>query len=219
MSKVELSKPVLIYFLGFPGSGKSYVSRNLTSALKIAHINSDRIRSELFQNPRYDDQENAIVAHLMNYMAEEFLGAGVSVVYDVNAVRVTQRRRLIDLAKKNKAEALMVWLQIDHESAFFRTQNRDRRTSDDRYAQIHTQETFNHQLASMQNPKAENYLVISGKHTFTTQKSAVINRLYQMGLINAENVQSNVTKPELVNLVPNLHNGRVDFSRRNITIR
>jgi hypothetical protein len=71
----------------------------------------------------------------------------------------------------------------------------------------------------MQNPQAEEYLVISGKHSFTTQKGAIINRLYQTGLISSENVQGNVTKPELVNLVPNPHTGRVDFSRRNITIR
>lgn len=219
MSKLELGKPILIYFLGFPGSGKSYVSRSISNTLKIAHLNSDRIRSELFQNPRYDNQENAIVGHMMNYMTEEFLNAGVSVAYDVNANRLVQRRRLRELAKKSKAESLMVWLQIDPESAFYRTQNRDRRTSDDRYSRTHTQETFNQQLTSMQNPQAENYLVISGKHSFLTQKGAIINRLYQMGLINAENVQNNVTKPELVNLVPNLHHGRVDFSRRNITIR
>lgn len=219
MSKVELSKPLLIYFYGFPGSGKSYVSRSLTTVIKAAHINSDRIRSELFENPRYDTQENAIVVHLMDYMSEEFLSAGISVIYDVNAMRLNQRRKLRELAKKHKADSLMIWLQIDPESAFYRIQNRDRRTSDDRYAQNHTQDTFNKQLAAMQNPQAEDYLVISGKHTFATQKAAVINRLYQMTLISSGNVQSNMTKPELVNLVPNPHTGRVDFSRRNITIR
>jgi predicted kinase len=219
MSKVELSQPVLIYYYGFPGAGKSYVSRNLATVLKIAHINSDRIRNELFQTPRYDNQENAIVAHLMTYMTEEFLSAGVSVIYDVNVGRTAQRRKLRELAKKHKADHLMVWLQIDPETAFYRTQNRDRRTSDDRFAQNHTQDSFNHNIAAMQNPQAEEYLVISGKHSFTTQKGAIINRLYQTGLISSENVQGNVTKPELVNLVPNPHTGRVDFSRRNITIR
>jgi len=61
--------------------------------------------------------------------------------------------------------------------------------------------------------------VISGKHSFVTQKNAIISRLYQMGLISSDNVQHQVAKPELINLVPNPHNGRVDLSRRNITIR
>jgi predicted kinase len=218
--KVILSKPVLICLYGFPGSGKSYVSRNLSDVVQIAHVSGDRIRSELFENPRYDSQENAIITHLMNYMTHEFLNAGVSVIYDTNSLRVAQRRTLRELARTNKAEYLLIWLQIDPDSAFNRTQDRDRRTSDDRFAQPQDSNTFSKSLSGMQNPQAgEDYLVISGKHTFTTQKNAVVNRLYQMGLISSDAMQHSVTKPGLVNLVPNPHAGRVDLSRRNIVIR
>jgi predicted kinase len=219
MSKVALAKPVLICLYGYPGAGKSYVSRHLAESVEIAHINSDRIRGELFDNPRYDAQENAVINHLMTYMTEEFLGAGVSVIYDSNAMRVAQRRKLKELAKKHKADFILIWLQIDAESALYRTQNRDRRTSDDRFAQPHNNESFRTYLSGMQNPSSEDYIVISGKHTFITQKGAVINRLYQMGLINSDQVQHNVAKPELINLVPNPMAGRVDLSRRNISIR
>jgi predicted kinase len=219
MNKVELAKPVIICLYGFPGAGKSYVSRNLASVLQLAHVNAERIRAELFDSPHYDAQENAIVNHLMDYMTEEFLNSGVSVVYDTNAMRVAQRRRLRELARKHKADYMLIWLQIDQDSAFFRAQNRDRRTSDDKYSLPASQEFFQSQLNGMQNPQGEDYLVISGKHTFTTQKSAVINRLYQMGVLGSEYVQSSVAKPELVNLIPNPRTGRVDFSRRNITIR
>lgn len=218
MSKIELSKPALIYLYGFPGSGKSYVARNLTEEIQMAHISSDRIRSELFQTPRYDPQENAIVTHLMDYMCEEFLSSGVSVVYDTNALRAAQRRKLRDLARKHKAESLLIWIQIDIDSAFARTQERDRRTLDDKYAEPQTRATFEGQLNGMQNPQGEDYVVISGKHTFNTQKSAVINKLYQMGLIASGTVQHTVTKPELVNLIPNPRSGRIEFGRRNISI-
>lgn len=214
-----MSKPILIALYGFPGAGKSYVARNLTSELHLAHVSADRIRSELFENPRYDAQENAIINHLMDYMAEEFLNNGISVVYDANASRVAARRKLRELGHRHKAEFMLVWLQIDHDSAFARTQQRDRRTQDDRFAQPHTQASFNEYLSSMQNPQGEQYLVISGKHSFVTQKNAVINKLYSDGLVSADIVQHTVTKPELINLVPNPHIGRVDFSRRNINIR
>jgi predicted kinase len=183
-------------------------------------VSGDRIRSELFENPRYDAQENAIVTHLMNYMTHEFLNSGVSVVYDTNSLRISQRRTLRELARNNKAEFLLIWLQIDPDSAFARTQDRDRRTIDDRYAQPQDSNTFEKSLSSMQNPQpGEEYLVISGKHTFTTQKNAVVNRLYQQGLISTDVVQHSVAKPGLVNLIPNPHAGRVDLSRRNIVIR
>lgn len=219
-NKVTLAKPVLICMYGFPGSGKSYVARNLSESVQLAHVSGDRIRNELFENPRYDAQENAIINHLMNYMAEEFLSAGVSVVYDTNAMRVAQRRNLRDLARRNKADYLLVWLQIDQDSAYARTQSRDRRTSDDKYAQTQDRGSFERQLSGMQNPQpAEDYLVISGKHTFSTQKNAIVSRLYHMGLISSDAVQHSVAKPGLVNLVPNPHAGRVDLSRRNIVIR
>ncbi|HVS79113.1 MAG TPA: ATP-binding protein [Candidatus Saccharimonadales bacterium] len=218
MPKIVLSKPALICLYGFPGSGKSYIARNLAEEIQLAHISSDRIRSELFQNPRFDPQENAIVSHLMDYMAEEFLSAGVSVVYDTNALRVAQRRKLREMARKHKSEYLLIWIQVDVDSAYARTQGRDRRTMDDRYAEPQNKSTFERQLSGMQNPQGEDYVVVSGKHTFATQKSAVISRLYQMGLIESGAVRQAVTKPELVNLVPNPRAGRVDMTRRNITI-
>jgi len=218
MSKIVLNKPTLICLYGFPGSGKTYVARNLAEEIQLAHVSSDRIRNELFQNPRYDSQENAIVTHLMDYMSEEFLSAGVSIVYDTNALRTAQRRNLRELARKHHAAYLLIWLQIDIETAYIRTQQRDRRTADDKYAEPQTRATFDRQSSGMQNPQGEDYLVISGKHAFGTQKNSVINRLYQMGLIGTDTVQHRVAKPELVNLIPNPQGGRVDFTRRNITI-
>src|SRR3990167_7960553 len=99
MAKVPLSKPTLICFYGYPGSGKSYVARNLEDELAIAHVSADRIRHELFRQPRYDAQENVVIAHLMNFMTEEFLRAGVSVVYDTNALRAGQRRKLREMSR------------------------------------------------------------------------------------------------------------------------
>ena len=218
MSKIVLSKPALICLYGFPGSGKSYLARNLTEQIQLANVSSDRIRNELFETPRYDAQENAVVAHLMDYMTEEFLNSGVSVVYDTNALRASQRRKMRELARKHKAAYILIWLQIDIDSAFSRTQDRDRRTSDDKFAEPQTKNTFDRQISGMQNPQGEDYIVISGKHTFTTQKGAVINRLYQMGLVESGIVQHAVPKPDLVNLIPNPHAGRVDLTRRNITI-
>ena len=218
MAKIILSKPVLVYFYGFPGSGKSFVARNLAEHIQMAYISADRLRSELFAKPRYDAQENAIVSHLMNYMAGEFLDAGLSVVYDANVTRAGQRRRLKELATKHHAMHLLIWLQVDTETAFGRTQRRDRRTIDDKFAAPQDHESFTSQTSSMQNPKDEPNLVISGKHAFVTQKSAIVNRFYQMGLIASDTVQSNIAKPGLVNLVPTRPLVPGDPARRNISV-
>jgi predicted kinase len=219
MNKYALNRPALITLYGFPGSGKTYFARQLAVSLDAVHLQSDRVRFELFEEPRYDKQEDSIVAHLMQYMSEEFLKVGVSVIYDADVTRSSHRREVREVAHAAKAFPLLVWLQIDIESAFARVVKRDRRKTDDKYAVPLDRSSYESELARMQNPtQVEEYVVISGKHNFLTQQNAVIKKLYDAGLVTAQNAQSNMVKPGLVNLVPNNIAGRVDSTRRNINI-
>jgi len=220
MSKIVPSKPLLILLYGFPGAGKTYFARQLCEQIQAAHVQGDRIRSELFDEPRYDKEENNVVGQLMDYMTEEFLSAGLSVVYDVNAMRNTQRHALREMARRHKAQPLLIWLQIDPESAFLRIAKRDRRRIDDKYAASIDQPTFENLASGMQNPRnVEDYVVISGKHVFPTQFGALMKRMHELGLVPAEQMSHKVAKPGMVNLVPSVNSGRVDMSRRNIMIR
>ncbi len=205
---------------GFPGSGKTFFSRQLSDDLNAAYLQDDRIRYELFENPRYDNQENEIIGHIMEYMAQEFLRAGISVIYDMNAARFKQRRYLRDLARQVKAESALIWIQIDLEGAFLRCVKRDRRRADDKYSRSLDRTSFEALSAQMQNPTAaEDFIVISGKHAYRTQRGSVVKRLFDMGLIVPSVANNKVVKPGLVNLIPNPLAGRVDNSRRNIVIR
>lgn len=216
MSKIPLKKPILITLFGYPGSGKTYFAKNLTEYIQAVHISTDKLRNELFTRPRFDKEENSVVNHLAHYMTEEFLSAGVSVIYDGNCDRAVKRQALREIAKKYKATYALIWFQIDKDSAFARMKNRDKRRSEDKYSRDFSKEEFNSYISAVQNPKPEeDYLVLSGKHSPNMQRSALVRRLFEKGVISADYVPSNITKPGMVNLVP----GRVDESRRNIVIR
>ncbi|MBC7581522.1 ATP-binding protein [Aeromicrobium sp.] len=220
MSKVLPAKPLFIMLYGFPGAGKTYFARQLCENVQAAHVQGDRIRGELFTQPRWDAQENSVTNQLMEYMAGEFLAAGVSVVYDTNAMRTSQRRALRDMAHKSGATPVVVWFQIDLESAFARTAKRDRRRNDDRFAAPMSADAFKNIVRHMQNPEAtEQHIVISGKHLFSTQMAAMMKRLHELKLISGEDMTHSIVKPGMVNLVPQRNAGRVDQSRRNIIIR
>jgi len=220
MAKLILNYPTLILLYGFPGAGKTFLARQLCEDIHAAHIQGDRIRAELFEQPRYDKQENEIVSHLMEYMAEEFLKSGISVVYDMNASRANQRRILRDLARSAKAKSVLIWLQVDHESALVRSSKRDHRKADDKYSLSMNDDSFQNIAGQMQNPvQTEDYIVISGKHTYKTQRSAIVKKFYDLGLISRDTASTQVIKPGMVNLVPNPAAGRVDQTRRNVVIR
>lgn len=221
MHKSRISQPVVVYLYGLPGSGKSFISRQLSESLGMAHLSSDRIRFELFDEPRHDKAEHQLVTNLMNFMTEQFLTAGVSVIYDMSVSRLADRRALRDLARRHGAHELMVWIQIDAETAYSRSHNRDRRKADDHYSTALERPIFDQYMRVMQNPQNENYLVLSGKHLFNSQKTSIIRRLSEIGVITAESLEQKIAKPEMVNLVSRAQAqaGRVDYSRRNIIIR
>ncbi len=219
MQKVVPNKPLLILLYGFPGAGKTYFARQLCEHLQAAHVHGDRIRSELFEEPRYDREENDVIMHLMDYMTEAFLNADMSVVYDTNAMRLGQRRSLRDMARKTGAQTVLVWFQVDLETAYVRAAKRDRRKSDDKYSPAIDRATFDRLASGMQNPQNEDYAVVSGKHTFATQLNSFLKRLREDGLLTVNETQAKLVKPGLVNLIPNPAAGRVDMTRRNIVIR
>jgi predicted kinase len=220
MNKQLLTKPVLIIMYGFPGSGKTFFSRQFSEEINAANINDDQLRFEFFENPNYSQDEDDVVDHLSLFMVSQFLQAGVSVVYDANSARQSQRRILKDIANRAKAETLIAWFQIDIESAFLRVVKRDRRKVDDKYNRQLDRTTFESLISRMQNPGVhEDYVVISGKHNYVTHKNALMKKLYDRGLVNIETAANKVVKPELSNRIPNLLGGRVDAARRNISIR
>lgn len=217
-AKISPNKPFVIFLYGFPGSGKTAFARQLVEEVNAAHLQQDRIVHEMAgENIAQAEKPSR---NTMNYMMREFLRAGVSVVYDADVHRKGERRILRDTVRKAKATPVLIWLQIDAETAFQRTQKRDRRKSDDHYAREYTKADFDGALTRMQNLKDEDYIVISGKHTFQTQRAAVFKKFYDLGIFTPSQLSRNIAKPELVNLIPQHQiGGRGDILRRNINIR
>ncbi len=193
----------------------------MSDLLGIAHVSSDRIRDALFETPSYDKNEQAIVLQMMLMMSEEYLRHGLSVIFDISLNRVAERRALREIAKKNGASPVFIWLQIDQQTALFRSKVRDRRKSDDKFSHPLTDAQFDYLISSFQPPQSEDYIVLSGKHTFEAQKGTLIRRFRELGIIDDETMRPHVAKPEMMNLAAqaSAQAGRVDLSRRNITIR
>ncbi len=124
--------------------------------------------------------------------------------------------------KPEKPKSPQCWsgCKIDPETAYVRGTKRDRRKSEDQYAKDQTVASYEAVLHRMQNPENEDYVVISGKHTFHTQRAAVFKKFYELGIVTPAQLSQNIAKPALVNLIPQPQlGGRADLTRRNINIR
>ena len=217
--KITPIKPFIIMMYGFPGSGKTAFARQMSEELGVVHLQEDKIRADLFGD---NISPGAFKGSrkVLNYMAHDYLKAGISIIYDAGIIRVSERRKVRELAHSTKSTSILVWLQADPETTFDRTQKRDHRKADDKYSFQYDEDTYRNILAHMQNPENEDYIVVSGKHTFSSQRSAVIKKLFDLHLITISELASNTVKPGLTNLIPKSPiQMRGDIMHRNISIR
>lgn len=196
MKTPTLNHQLLFLTVGIPGSGKSHVARQLAEDLKITRVSADRIRYELFEEPQYSRDEDAIVFSIFDYMTDELLKAGQSVICDGDFSLRKSRRLKYELAKSYGAKPVVVWVQTDIETARLRSMNRDGRKTDDKYSPSLNDETFERLLQKFKGPYREPSIVVSGKHAYKIQRRNILNKLHQAGYVQ---IHSKTTRQTVAN--------------------
>ena len=211
MNSVQLNRRVIFLVIGYPGAGKSYFSRQFAEVIDAMHLSDDRLRFELFEEPKYDNNEEHVIERLREYMLEEMVKTGKSIIIDAD-LNKTNRKRLKDSLRATKSPFIPIWVQTDLETSFDRASHRDRRQTDDKYTTPMTFEVFDKLQKQFKRPEREEAIVISGKHLFKTQASSVIRRLAAAKLID--------TAPAAVQMKTAVQmTGRVDPNIRRSTQR
>ena len=215
-SKIIPHRPFLIMFYGYPGCGKSFFASQFAREFQnTVYLPSYKIESELTGLA----SGNFVLAQkVLEYITENYLKNGVSVVSDMPVIKKSDRKKLAHTALKHKAASMLVWMQIDADSAFTRTRLRAKKNKKEDIAAKYTKQEFQEIIKQMQNPVNEDFFVISGKHTYKSQRASVLSKMSTLKIINREEASKNIAKPGLVNLVPSSLSGRTGFGR-NISIR
>lgn len=207
-------KPFLMMLYGYPGCGKTYFSKQFANEFTTAvALNADKLAHGLNLRPNND----AYLVKIIDYLVVNYLESGISVILDMPVMRSNTRKKYRSIATKNNAQPVLLWMQIDPDSAFIRTKFRAKNDKSKIYNDYSKSE-FQTIGTQMQNPTNEEFYVLSGKHTYKTQSGTAMNILAKLRVVSLEEANKNVPKPELVNLVPKNISGRGDF-RRNISIR
>ena len=96
--------------VGAPGAGKSRLGRRLGAALEAQIVESDRVRKQLFAEPRYTGGEHAAVYGWCHTMLRSALVVGRGVIFDATNLEERTRRRVYDIAERNNARLTIIWV-------------------------------------------------------------------------------------------------------------
>jgi predicted kinase len=101
---------VLVMLVGLPGTGKSRLARRLGVALTAQVVESDRVRKQLFAEPRYTGSEHAAVYGWCHTVLRSALVVGRSVIFDATNLEERVRRRVYDIAEQCDARLTILWV-------------------------------------------------------------------------------------------------------------
>ncbi|MBV9168987.1 MAG: AAA family ATPase [Chloroflexi bacterium] len=102
-------RPSVILLVGAPGTGKSRIARRLGAALNAQVVESDRIRKQLFAEPRYTGGEHAAVYGWCHTLVKSALLVGRSVIFDATNLEERVRRRIYDIVDTCDARLIVLW--------------------------------------------------------------------------------------------------------------
>lgn len=174
-----MNKPLLIYFIGQPGSGKTYFATRLADRLGAVRLNSDATRIAMFgsseevERIRKSKQESILYAPVfgaMNYSAQQIINSGHSVIYDAQATKRRDRKRHEKLAHECDAAPILVWIDTPGELAIKRGQEREQRDDSIVYSESKMRMLAELFSKNIDLPESdENLIKISGELPFEEQ--------------------------------------------------
>ncbi len=190
MKNLQLTPPLLIITMGYPGAGKTYFARQFAEMYDLPRLSEEVFRFELFERPLFNDDEDEIIERIVHYSLAQLMKTKQTLVCEGAFLTLAKRKRVYELAAQNGYRTLTVWLQTDLETSAKRAITRDRRSIDNRFAFAIDKNTFAHLAGKLERPvEKEQSIVISGKHTFRGQCLTVLRKItsiYSESLVNGD---------------------------------
>lgn len=165
MKPLTPASPHAIIMVGIPGSGKSSFAEQFAETFKSPILNRIRLQKDL----QLDNEQADLLAEIM---LGEFLKTNKTLVIEGGTDTKDERIDLVKTLNKKGYQTLIVWVQTDTGEAM--------RRASKPYPQGSgiTEDDFDAIISQFESPSGkEKYVVISGKHTYTTQLKIVLKQL------------------------------------------
>jgi len=101
---------LVVMLVGPPATGKSRLARRLATALDAQVVESDRVRKQLFAEPRYTGGEHAAVYGWCHTILRSALVVGRNVIFDATNLEERIRRKVYSIAEQCDARLAIIWV-------------------------------------------------------------------------------------------------------------
>ncbi len=168
-----MESPRLFIFIGYPGAGKTTISKIIAEQTGAKHLWADVERHRLFPNPTHSPQESAELYERLNEATDYLLKQGKSVVFDTNFNFFVDREKLREIAKQNNAQTVLIWVNTPERIA----KERSVKTKQSRnlYSMNMSSDQFDSIVSKMEKPKEkESAVIIDGSNL---DKQTVLDQL------------------------------------------
>ena len=165
MKSLSPSQPHVIIMVGIPGSGKTHFAEKFAETFHAPYIDHKKLTELAGGN------ENTAKA-FAEYQLDELLKTRQPIIIEGLSDSRTARTELNKKARASGYEPLLVWVQTDDAAA------KTRATKQQNHQPYLSEQAFDQKLKHFSAPNAaEKPVVISGKHTYTSQIKPVLQRL------------------------------------------
>jgi predicted kinase len=156
-----MKKPALYLMMGYPGSGKTTVAKIVSEATGAVHLWSDIERHLMFGHPTHSEKESVKLYDELNRRTEKLLGDGKSVVFDTSFNFRSDRYKLKEIADRQGAVTVVLWVTMPLGEAKRRSVGAGRRRNG--YHTRMTEEHFDELVSKLEPPaEDENVIKING---------------------------------------------------------
>ena len=178
MKALSLARPLLIMIIGLPGAGKSFFARHFSDTFGAPLVSGDELQFELFDPPKFTPNEYGLIKKLAERQLLQLVKTRSSILVDGICNNRQERLQLEQFAAAHDYGTLVVWVQTDDPTAKTRATTRSPKRPGDELNVRMSAEQYTTLAKRLTPPiKHEEYLVISGKHTYTTQAKMVLRKL------------------------------------------
>ncbi len=162
MKSLQLTKPHMLVAVGLPGSGKTFFAERFSDTFNTPYV-------DYGYYSRVTDDANSgseLAEHTINLLVR----TEQTIILEGRGSTKAERKSMVEAAAKKGYAMLFVWVQTEPGTA-------EQRAVYTKGATI-SQSQFDKQAAAFENlVSGEQFVVISGKHTFPSQAKTVLKRL------------------------------------------